>query len=114
MKELITIELTWEQVEEKMSEILRRILDIGFECTTSQDDTDFWGVKLGGYRMSIDEVDTVCNFVNATPAERKDAYPSDESEKTVGDFGVDIANKLLGISLGISFNRFLFRTNACC
>lgn len=107
MKELITIELTWEQVEEKMSEILRRILDIGFECTTSQDDTDFWGVKLGGYRMSIDEVDTVCNFVNATPAERKDAYPSDESEKTVGDLGVDIANKLLGISLGISFNRFL-------
>ena len=42
MKELITIELTWEQVEEKMSEILRRILDIGFECTTSQDDIDFW------------------------------------------------------------------------
>ena len=107
MRQLTTIELTWRQVEEKMEEILLRILGVGFDCSTTRDDTDFWGVKFGGSRLSIEQVDAVCNYVNATLSERKDAYPSEKSEETVGDFGVDIANKLLALSLGITFKKFL-------
>lgn len=107
MKELVTIELTWEQVAEKMEDILGRILGVNLECSTTQDDTDFWGVKLGGYRMSLEEVGKVCDYVCADESERKDAYPSDEAESTVGDFGVEIANKLLALSLGIHFKKYL-------
>lgn len=107
MRELVTIELTWEQVVEKMEDILSRILGVNLECSTTQDDTDFWGVKLGGYRMSLEEVEKVCDYVGADETERKDAYPSDESESTVGDFGVDIANKLLALCLGIHFKKYL-------
>lgn len=107
MRQLTTIELTWKQVEEKMEEIFLRILGVGFDCSTTRDDTDFWGVKLGGSRLNIEQVEAVCNYVSAAPYERKDAYPSDESEETVGDFGVDIANKLLALSLGITFKKFL-------
>lgn len=107
MREIVTIELTWEQVVEKMEDILSRILGVNLECSTTQDDVDFWGVKLGGYRMSLEEVGKVCDYVGADESERKDAYPSDESESTVGDFGVDIANKLLALSLGIHFKKYL-------
>lgn len=45
MRELVTIELTWEQVVEKMEDILSRILGVNLECSTTQDDTDFLGGK---------------------------------------------------------------------
>ena len=56
MRQLTTIELTWKQVEEKMEEILLRILSVGFDCSTTKDDTDFWGVKLGGSRLNIEQI----------------------------------------------------------
>ena len=70
MRELVTIELTWEQVAEKMEEILGRILGVNLECSTTQDDTDFWGVKLSGYRLSLEEVGKVCDYVCADVSER--------------------------------------------
>ena len=110
MRQFTTIELTWNTVIEKLEGILRKILDKNIECKVTQDDTDFWGVGFLNYRMSIPEVEKICVYVNATEEERKDAYPS-ENETSVADLGVDIANKLLSMSLGISFTKFLVETD---
>lgn len=104
MRKLKALELPWNFVGNIIGAQLGNLLGKKIQCKASPDDWDYWAVKFHEYRMSIDEVELVCRFVQATVQERKEAFPA-ESETSVGSLGNDIASKLLSLGLGTSWEK---------
>ena len=105
MKELVAIQLSWEEVAEKIEDMLEKLLGKKISCFASRDDYDFWGIRFYDYKMYAEEVEEICNYVNANKCEREEAFPLPGTY--IRSFGGDIANKILSVSIGISCQRIL-------
>lgn len=106
MKEITTIQLSWDEVAEKIESFFKKVLEKEISCKTNHDDYDFWGVTFNDYRMSIEEIEKICNYVNANKFEREEAFPI-LPDTHIRSLGGNIANKLLAVSLDITLERVL-------
>ena len=106
MKEITTIQLSWDEVEEKAESLFVKILGKKITCNTTHDVYDFWGIGFFNYRMNIEEIEKICNYVNANEYERGEAFPM-SPDTHVRSFGGEIANKILAASMDMSFQKVL-------
>ena len=111
MKELVAIQLSWKEVAEKIEDMLEKLLGKKISCFASRDDYDFWGIRFYDYKMYAEEIEKICNCVNANQSEREEAFPV-LSGTSVRSFGGDMANKMLAVSIGISCQRILATEDA--
>lgn len=105
MKEVVAVQLSWEEVAEKVEDMLEKLLGKRISCFASRNDYDFWAVRFFGYKMYAEEIEKICNHVNANQSEREGAFPLPGT--WVRTFSGDIATKLLSVSMGVSCQRIL-------
>ena len=102
--EVRTTKFEWKELDAIFEAIFKEILGKTIKCWADFDTYDYWGVRFVDYEMPLDEIETVCSYVQANEKERKDAFPM-EDETITRDFGAGITSKLLSKYLGYTWKK---------
>lgn len=103
--EIRSIKMEWEELDSLFEKFFKEILDKTIKCHVDFDDQTYWGVRFKDYEMPVEEIEEICYAVKANQSERKEAFPADEGETHIRDFGLSIASKILSYHLGCTWKK---------
>ena len=102
--EVKTLKFEWKELDTIFEAILNKILNKKIVCSLSADQYDYWAVSFVNYRMPIDEIQKVCDYVKATQDNIEEAFPF-EGEDTSRDLGMGVSEKLLSQYLNTTWKK---------
>lgn len=97
--------LSWEIVEDFISEQLSSILDKPIQCKASLDDADYWSVNIQNCRLTMAELNAVFERVGADEEMRIDTMA--EGLSSFKNLGVSLSSRLLQMRLGYDWERII-------
>lgn len=102
--EVKTLKFEWKELDTIFEEILNKILKKKIACSVSADEYDYWTISFVDYRMPIEEIKKVCDFIKATQDDMEEAFPSEGEEKS-RDLGMGVSEKLLSQYLNTAWKK---------
>lgn len=102
--EVKTLKFEWKELDTIFEEILNKILNKKIACSVSADEYDYWAVSFVDYRMPIEEIKKVCDFIKATQDDMEEAFPSEGEEKS-RDLGMGVSEKLISQYLNTAWKK---------
>lgn len=105
IKEKQSYALSWDIVNDHISEEVSSILGHPIRCKAWPDDLDYWAASLVDYRMPLSELMQLFDEVQADKETMREGIPNDSN--TVKELGMLLSTRLLQRRLGCQWERVI-------
>ena len=100
------VQLGWDEVCNIVAEEIERILGLQLPCKVNIMDDAVCAVMLDGCRLPLPNLCQLLQVTQATPEDWVIALPN-EGERDVNDIGMELAEKLIGRHLSLTWEEHL-------
>ena len=101
-----SVQLGWSEVCDMVSAEVEKILGLQLPCKVNVMDDAAWAVMFDGYRLPLPKLCQLLQVTQATPEDWVTALP-DEGERDVNDIGMELAERLIGRHLSLTWEEHL-------
>ena len=114
-EEKYTRKLAWMEVTSCIQNELERLLDRAYDCEAVPDDLSFWDIRFSGNGITIEDMYKLLHAVNADALLIRDSLPpTEDGSLYLGSLGMDLANRVLQLSLEIDWEHQLICHDGLC